>query len=205
MADTVYRKTEAGRLAFKQRGDLTPRQRTAFILFDGVRGTREVLAAAAGMGATAEDVRVMLERGLLERVSGNQGVIDSAFAPALDVTLDHDDSAAVVKALAAGQANTPPPTGNVPASAPVAAAAAVAPTGGRPQALTEEQMRERYKMAYPIAVALTSSLGLRGFRLNLAVEAAGGYGQLVELLPRMREALGPVKLAALEEALGTKG
>ncbi len=61
--------------------------------------------------------------------------------------------------------------------------------------------QERYRDAYPVATRLTSSLGLRGFRLNLAVEAVGSFEQLVELAPKIKQAVGPEKFAALDEAL----
>lgn len=63
---------------------------------------------------------------------------------------------------------------------------------------------QRYQDAYPIATRLTASLGLRGFRLNLAVEAAGNYEQLLELAPRIREAVGPEKYAPLDDALNDR-
>ena len=64
--------------------------------------------------------------------------------------------------------------------------------------------QERYAEAYPIATQLTASLGLRGFRLNLAVEAATNYEALAELAPRIREAVGPEKFAALDNALNDR-
>ncbi|APW39404.1 hypothetical protein RD110_21095 [Rhodoferax koreense] len=81
-------------------------------------------------------------------------------------------------------------------AAPEPGPATPAPPSGptTPQAL--------YLRAYPVATQLTAGLGLRGFRLNLAVEQAAGYPQLVALLPRIREAVGPAKCRALEEALG---
>lgn len=63
---------------------------------------------------------------------------------------------------------------------------------------------QRYQEAYPIATKLTAALGLRGFRLNLAVEAAGNYEQLLELAPRIREAVGAEKFAALDKALNNR-
>jgi hypothetical protein len=59
----------------------------------------------------------------------------------------------------------------------------------------------RYSRAYPLATQLTAKMGLRGFRLNLAVEAAGSYSQLVELFPKIKEAAGAEKSLALENAL----
>ena len=66
--------------------------------------------------------------------------------------------------------------------------------------LTEQ---ERYQRAYPVATKLTSGLGLslRGFRLNLAVESAGSYQDLVVLAPKIREAVGDEKFAVLANAL----
>ena len=60
---------------------------------------------------------------------------------------------------------------------------------------------ERYQAAYLIATELTSGLGLRGFRLNLALEGAGGFDDLAALAPKIREAVGDAKFARLEKAL----
>ena len=58
-----------------------------------------------------------------------------------------------------------------------------------------------YSMAYPIATRLTAALGLRGFRLNLAVEAAGDLEKLKQLAPRIKEAVGAEKFQELDDAL----
>ena len=50
--------------------------------------------------------------------------------------------------------------------------------------------QDRYKEAKPIATKLTAGLGLRGFRLNLAVESADGFDELLALLPKIRDAVG---------------
>jgi hypothetical protein len=62
--------------------------------------------------------------------------------------------------------------------------------------------QERYAAAYPVAIKLTSALGLRGFRLNLAVEAAGSYEALLAVAPRIREAVGAEQYAQLGRVLG---
>lgn len=139
-------KTDAGQQVLKDRSvALTPRQRSAFILFDGKRTAAEVLAASAGMGVTADDVQKLFELGLIEALPGDPGPV------------------------------------------------APAPSGRTAQ--------QRYQDAYPVAAQLTAGLGLRGFRLNLAVEAAGNYEQLAELAPKIREAVGPEKYAPLDKAL----
>ena len=59
----------------------------------------------------------------------------------------------------------------------------------------------RCSMAYPIATGLTAALGLLGFRLNLAVEAASNLDELKELAPRIKEAVGAEKFQDLDDAL----
>lgn len=61
--------------------------------------------------------------------------------------------------------------------------------------------QERYKAAKPLATKLTAGLGLRGFRLNLAVEAAGGFDELLALLPKIKDAVGSKACLDLEHAL----
>lgn len=61
--------------------------------------------------------------------------------------------------------------------------------------------KERYQAAYPIATELTAGLGLRGFRLNLAVEGAGSFDDLAALAPKIREAVGDAKFERLDKAL----
>lgn len=154
-----YAKTEAGQQAFKARSaPLSPRQRLAFILFDGEKTVSEVLSMTAGLGVTAVDVEHMVAAGLL---------------------------VAAVKAQPA------------PAAAP-SVADAPAPPAAAATSLPPEQ---RYARAWPIATQITADLGLRGFRLNLAVEAATGYEQLRDLLPKIREAVGAKKALPLEQAL----
>ena len=156
----IYTKTELGQTAFQNRSvALTPRQRSAFIMFDGKRSTEEVLKATAGLHVTAEDVTHMVALGLLVAAT----VIDM---PAAEPQL-------------------------VPALAPESAADA-APT---------QSEQAQYLKAYPIATRLTASLGLRGFRFNLAVEAAANLAQLQELAPKIKDAVGAEKFKELESAL----
>jgi len=164
-------KTEAGHQALKDRSvRLTPRQRSAFILFDGKRSVNEVLEA--GMGIAREDIDQMIGLGLLGQVGGSSSAVNAA-------------------------ADAKPPVPDVPVHAP-----ATAPAEPVPQPLNSgRSSQQRYKDAYPIATQLTGSLGLRGFRLNLSVEGTSTYEELAELLPKIRAAVGPEKVAALELAL----
>ena len=61
--------------------------------------------------------------------------------------------------------------------------------------------QERYTAAYPVATKLTAGLGLRGLRLNLAVESAGSFEDLRALAPKILDAVGPEKFAELDAAL----
>nr|WP_315489356.1 hypothetical protein [uncultured Rhodoferax sp.] len=61
--------------------------------------------------------------------------------------------------------------------------------------------QERYAQAKPLATQLTAALGLRGFRLNLAVESAAGFDELLALLPKIREAVGATASEELERVL----
>lgn len=80
------------------------------------------------------------------------------------------------------------------ASAPAATPATDAMDSGRaPQ--------ERYRDAYPLAVALTGKLGLSGFRLNLSVESCSSYQELAALAPKIKDAVQAKDYAKLEQAL----
>jgi len=138
-------KTEAGLRVLKDRSvALTPRQRAAFILCDGKNSQAQVLAATAQGGVTQEDLKQLVELGLV--------------------------------------ADTDAP----------ASEAAAAP---------EKSLSQRYQEAYQIATRLTAALGLKGFRLNLAVEGACTYDQLREVAPRIRDAVGDRAYAPLAAAL----
>ena len=78
-------KTPAGHQALKDRTvPLSPRQRSAFILFDGKRSLDDVLAS--GMGISREDVDQMVELGVLAPVGGvAAGPSNAAISPASPV------------------------------------------------------------------------------------------------------------------------
>jgi hypothetical protein len=158
-----YAKTEAGQLALKERSpQLTSRQRSALILFDGKKTLDDVLAATSGLGIVSTDIDHMIALGFLAPVDGS-----------------------VMPARATVVASS-----DVPTAAPAAV--------GASEPLNKS---EAFSLAWPVATRLTATLGLRGFRLNLAVEAAAGYDDLLALLPRITEALGPEKTRQLREAL----
>lgn len=157
----IYSKTELGQSALKSRSHgLTPRQRSALIMFDGTRQVQDVFRATEGLGVNDEDVAHLVGLGLL--------------------------------AAAGTEMTTPMST-----AAPAIAASAVAQHGAPPT----QSAQDHYSKAYPIAARLTAELGLRGFRLNLAVEGAGNLAQLQDLSLKIKEAVGPEKYRELEHAL----
>jgi hypothetical protein len=154
-----YVKTESGQQAFKVRSPLfSARQRTAFIMFDGNKSVEQVVAAAAGLGLTQEDVDYMVGHGFLVPAAG-ESVLALAKA----------EQAAAQELVV--------------------------------QSFLTHSAQDRYKEAKPLATKLTAGLGLRGFRLNLAVEAAGGFDELLALLPKIKEAVGAAACAEFERAL----
>jgi hypothetical protein len=94
--------------------------------------------------------------------------------------------------VADGAASAPSPAMAAPASAAATASASAA---------SGLSAQELYQRAYPIATKLTSGLGLRGFRLNMSVEGAAGYKDLLELAPKIQAAVGDDKFAELAKAL----
>ena len=164
----IYSKTPLGQSALQSRSvPLTPRQRSAFILFDGKREIHEVMKATAGLGVTPDDVSHLVSLGLLAPATA------AAAVPVPDANADKTVSS--VLSPAALSVNS--------------------------DGLPTVSAQAHYSKAYPIATRLTAGLGLRGFRLNLAVEAAGDLGKLKELAPRIRDAVGPEKFLELENAL----
>ena len=156
-----YIKTENGQQAFKARSPLfSARQRTAFIMFDGNKTIEQVVAGAAGLGLTEQDIANMVEHGFLAPAPGEAQL-------------------AQTQAMQA------------------AAQGAVA------QSFTVHSAQDRYKEAKPLATKLTAALGLRGFRLNLAVESAGGFAELLVLLPKIKDAVGAKACEELERTLTT--
>ena len=78
----------------------------------------------------------------------------------------------------------------------------LSPSPAAAQAAPGERLpQERYAEGYTIATELTSKLGLKGFHLNLAVEATTCYDDLVAVAPRIRDAVGLERYAPLEHAL----
>ena len=127
-----------------------------------------------------------------------------AATAAMGITQD-DVQAMIAQGLLAPVGGQMPAAAANPVAGP-AAALAEAPatdlgTVASPVEGSGRSPMERYKAAYPIATELTAGLGLRGFRLNLAVEGAGSFEDLAALAPKIREAVGDAKFERLDKAL----
>ena len=70
-----------------------------------------------------------------------------------------------------------------------------------PKAPTQLTEKERYLLAKPLATQLTASLGILGYRLNLAVESASGTEDLIALFPKIQSAVGVPECKELERVL----
>ena len=189
----IYSKTELGKTALKSRAPiLAARHRPAFIMFDGRRSAEEVLKAASGFGFTMVDVEQMLRLGLIEIALDQTGSrTDSMLSqhPNSSVLPSTSELSALPSAWsfsvnAASQNATLSPAGT--------------PLVGVAPSLDAQA---HFLKAWPIATRLTAKLGLRGFRLNLAVEAAADLAGLKELAPRIKDAVGDEKFRELEIAL----
>jgi hypothetical protein len=75
-------------------------------------------------------------------------------------------------------------------------------TAVKPRKASSLSAQEQYSKAHPIALRLTADLGLKGFRLNLAVEAAGDVDELRALAPTITAAVGVEKSRELQASLG---
>jgi hypothetical protein len=167
-----YVKTEIGLHAFNTRSPLiSARLRPAFILFDGIKTTEQILTIAGKLGVTQADLDYFIQQGF---IASNGAASDS-------IKVDLTTPAARPQEPAKVEAAIAPPAG-------------AASSGHRtPQ--------ERYRDAKPLATMITAGMGFKGFRLNLAVERADGYDELLALFPKIQAAAGDRACMALEWAL----
>ena len=176
----VYVKTEDGQRAFRERSAIfSARQRAAFILFDGVKSVEQVLAATTSFGVTGLDIEHMVTQGCLMEVATSGLLAGAATTPS--------------------KASPAPVVAAAPASALVPVPAPASALNAPP--INQRTPQERYSRAKPLATQLTASLGLRGFLLNLGVESASGYDDLLALFPKIQSAVGAKKCAELERVL----
>ena len=218
----VLAKTEAGQNAFKQRSAVfTPRQRSAFILFDGKRSLSEVMQAAAAMGVTLDDIQSLMDHGLLAVASGGvstspeaiattvaSGVVDLPRTP--EPLAPYEDTAKWMAADIAKEIS--PEAGKKVAAKNSFGAREYAgerSTGishpdsdrSRPESGAVPSPQDCFQAAYPIALRLATDLGDDGLALYLLIESAVNYDQLMSLAPKILAAVGVEHFEPLEAAL----
>lgn len=168
----AYTKTPVGQKAFAERSALlSSRQRSLFLMFDGAKSVDQLLLLTRALGSTQADIDHLVISGFI-----GEGVESAEGAAA------------------------PKPSTNPLAFSAVAGVASSAPDVSSAPSSTATP-RERFAQAWPMATQLTAGMGLRGFRLNLSIEGASGYDDLLALLPKIQAALGHEKCAALERVL----
>jgi hypothetical protein len=172
-----------------------------FILFDGKTSTADILKSTASLGVERSDVLDLIELGLIEPVPtdfvSTQPALgttaQSALSPFNDTELNLESNNSSLFNNNSSNTNN-----NVSYTEPPKV-----PNANQANQfnLDAEVKKLRFQNAYPLAVQITSNLGLGGFRLNLAIEQAMGYEDLVALLPRIEKAAGPNACTKLHEIL----
>ena len=152
MNTAIYDKTDKGRNEIATRSQqLAPRLRTLLLLIDGRRSEQELLANVAGLGLT--------EAALAELLAQEYIVLSRSYAtlPAI--------------------ADTIMPLATAPA--------VIGSVAGTPQAtepVVSMDAAQRYRSVYNFYTkTIKSTIGLRGFTLQMKVEKAGTIGELREL------------------------
>src|SRR5476649_2375628 len=152
MNTAIYDKTDKGRTEIATRSQqLAPRLRTLLLLIDGRRSEQELLANVAGLGLT--------EAALAELLAQEYIVLSRSYAalpPIGDDSMPPATAPAVITSVA----------GDAQASEPVVSMDAA----------------QRYQSVYNFYTrTIKSTIGLRGFTLQMKVEKAASIGDLREL------------------------
>jgi hypothetical protein len=169
----AHTKTDTGLQAFNTRsGQIAARLRPAFILFDGTKTDEQILSITGKLGVTQSDIDYLVQQGFISGQSSSEGIRVDLDSPAQ---------------------KAPQPSVTTQASIPDTDKASAPSATRTPQ--------ERYRDAKPLATMITANLGFKGFRLNMAVEGASGYEELLALLPKIQATAGERACMALEWAL----
>ena len=202
MQTLILKKTDKGLEALRVRDPALPvRMRPTFILFDGHKSIEQVmhlLPPSNGRLQVLDDIKALVQHGLLELLRPQAPAQAHAQASEVGGWLTSPASEPIILDETVTQVAAQPSA--TPAPKPLATERmAAARHASAPVQVSDPN--ERYMQAYAVANQLVSELGLKGFRLQLAVEKAQGYQGLVALLPRMRELIDARKLRAVEKIL----
>ncbi len=189
-------KTAKGTEVLQTRGvNLPPRQRTLLLLANGARSNEELLKQTAGLSATQSDLDALCEAGLLvassparssDSMSLPPQIAAQAGAEPLNELNDLREAAFQVRDGA------PPSTRqSIPATTDISRQHSV-PMSTQQLDLTPlppMTEAERFEQAYRMATKLSSELGLRAFRLQLALERSSTLDDIRALRSKLLEAL----------------
>ena len=91
------------------------------------------------------------------------------------------------------------PARTAPSAATLAATAQKTATSAQRPSI--HNPADRYQQAYTLLSDMLGEMGLRGFKLQLAVEKADGYEGLLALLPRLQASFDAPKMRKIEKIL----
>lgn len=182
MAHAIYDKTDKGReeIATRKYG-LATRLRAMLVMVDGRQDSAALLGKLAGLGLTGDSVRALVEDGYI-------ALADGAGLPA------------AASAAAAASAPAAPETSAAALPATVAAApqlAAIAPSPSR-SAQQYQALHDFYNQT------IKSTLGLRGYRLQLKVEKAASVDDFRALRQAFLDAVRKSKGEDMARSLGAR-
>lgn len=185
MKTSIYDKTAKGREEIAtRRYQLAPRLRTLLVLVDGHRPEEELLRNVAGLGLTADAMQELLAQ---------QFIVLSTSYSTIDTPLDDAPATAPAPAMVAAAP--------LPVAAPAPLMTQPAPAlAAVPAPLTKA---ERFQALYDFYnKTIKSTIGLRGFTLQLKVEKAACVEDFRELRRPYLEAVLKAKGGELAQRLG---
>lgn len=198
MKTSIYDKTAKGREEIAtRRYQLAPRLRTLLVMVDGRRPEDELLRNVAGLGLTADAMQELLREQFIV-LSTSYNTIE---APLVDTEMT---------ATAAPMPAMPPVMPAPPPVRPVAAAPVVAPAAVTPQAApaapaATPSKAQQFQALYDFYnKTIKSTIGLRGFTLQLKVEKAACVEDFRELRRPYLEAVLKAKGGDVAERLGAQ-
>ena len=208
MKTSIYDKTAKGREEIAtRRYQLAPRLRTLLVLVDGRRPEDELLRNVAGLGLTADAMQELLREQFIV-LSTSYNTIEAPLVDAAEITaVPAPAIAAPMPAMPqAAQPFMPAP----PPVRPVAAAPGVAPAAVTPQAApaapaVTPTKAQQFQALYDFYnKTIKSTIGLRGFTLQLKVEKAACVEDFRELRRPYLEAVLKAKGGEMAERLGAQ-
>jgi hypothetical protein len=205
MKTSIYDKTAKGREEITtRRYQLAPRLRTLLVLVDGRRPEDELLRNVAGLGLTADAMQELLAQQFIV-LSTSYSTIEAPLLDAAEMTAPPAPAAtAPVPAVPpmpqpTAPAAVPAPPAPPPVAAPVAVAPQATPSAPPAMATKAQQFQSLYDFYNK---TIKSTIGLRGFTLQLKVEKASCVEDFRELRRPYLEAVLKAKGGDVAERLG---